>query len=229
MEASTPAGSVGVVDGEELLGECAFCTVRDHSEQLLAGVDRVLRGAGLGLQDLDGIAVGLGPGSFTGLRVALSTAKGLAMALGIPLRGVPTLEALAHNVPFWSGVVCPMVDARRGRVYGGLFRGGPGHGLGRVGEDGIRHVASWVGSMEGPVLFLGSGAAAHRQTIDAVLGGQARFAPPELMHPRGAVVARLGRDGLLEGRAEDLDSLVPFYLKPLEAEEPCGRGDPPGA
>lgn len=219
LESSTAAGSIALVDGDELRAEIWFSNSRTHSERILRWVDQVLREGLLKGKDLEGIAVGLGPGSFTGLRIGLSSAKGLAFALGIPLVGIPTLEALAHNLPYFPGSVCAMLDARRAMVYGGLFRGG-GDGLGPKSEGpyGLWEVSSWVQSFSGPTVFVGDGAVAYREDIRAIMGDLALFAPPELIHPRASVVARLGRERLASGEADDLDSLAPLYLRSSEAE-----------
>lgn len=219
LESSTAAGSIALVDGDELRGEIWFSNSRTHSERILRGVDQVLRECLLKGEDLEGIAVGLGPGSFTGLRIALSSAKGLAFALGIPLVGIPTLEALAHNLPYFPGAVCVMLDARRGMAYGGLFRrGGDGHGLRSEGPYGLWEVSSWVQSFSGPTVFVGDGAVAYREEIRAIMGDLAEFAPPELMHPRASVVARLGHARLALGEGDELDLLAPLYLQSSEAE-----------
>jgi len=224
LECSTSAGSVALVEGNELKAEVWFSSPRTHSERILRGVDQVLRESLVRRQDLDGIAVGLGPGSFTGLRIALSCAKGLAFALGIPLVGVPTLEALAHNLPYSPGAVCAMLDARRETVYGGLFkRKRDGSGLESEGPCGLKDVASWVRSFSNPTVFLGDGAVAYEEKIRAILGGLALFGPPELMHPMAAVVARLGRERLVSGERAELDSLVPMYLRSSEAERARGE------
>ncbi len=219
LESSTAAGSIALVDGEELRAEIWFSNSRTHSERILRWVDQVLRQGLAKGEDLEGIAVGLGPGSFTGLRIALSCAKGLAFALGIPLVGIPTLEALAHNLPYFQGAVCAMLDARRAMVYGGLFRaGGEGHGQKSEGPCGLWDLRSWVQSFSGLTVFVGDGAIAYREEIRAIMGDLALFAPPELMHPRASVVARLGGSRLASGERDDLDSLAPLYLRSSEAE-----------
>ena len=143
IETSTATGSVAVVDGDELLGEVCFCGAGRHSEQLLGNVALVLRMTGMQTGSLQGVAVGLGPGSFTGVRVALSTAKGLALGLGIPLAGVPSLKALAEGVSCWGGLVCPMVDARARRVYTALFQLGD-DSMQQMDQEALRDLLPWI-------------------------------------------------------------------------------------
>jgi tRNA threonylcarbamoyladenosine biosynthesis protein TsaB len=224
LEASTTAGSIALVDGDDLRGEVWVSTSRTHSERILHGIDQVMRETQMTCGELDGVAVGLGPGSFTGLRIALSTAKGLALARGIPVAGIPTLEALARNTPYWGECICPAVDARNGLVYGGVYRVAGDGRLTTQQEAGLREMRQWAMTITGPVLFLGSGAAAYREAIVSVLGGLAHFPPPELMHPRAAVTARLGRDVLLSRGGDHLDSLIPLYLRKSEAERLHGMG-----
>src|SRR5258708_38906452 len=116
--------SLGVVNGGQLKASFAR-QLESHCAGLPPAIDRVLEAAGLKLRDLVGVAVGIGPGSFTGLRVGLSYAKGLARALGIELVGVPSLDAIALGErlkPRPGATVCPVIDARRGEVYGALYR-----------------------------------------------------------------------------------------------------------
>lgn len=217
IEASTAAGSVALVEGQDLAGEVWFAGAKGHSERLMGSLAVLFRTLDFRPALLDGVAVGLGPGSFTGVRVALSTAKGLAFGLGVPLVGVPTLDALAGSVPFWSGLICPMVDARAERVYGALFRFVDGH-MEQLEGEGIRDLVPWISGLWGPVLFLGDGALRYRQRIQEVLGDVARFVPWESTYPRASVVARLGARRLDRGESDDLDLLVPRYIQDTQAE-----------
>ena len=114
VETSTLAGGVALLEGERLRGEYVLDVSATHSERLMPAIDRLLGDAGWGARDLQALAVAVGPGSFTGLRIGLSAVKGLALALGIPVAAVPTLDAMAASLPFASLPVCPVLDARRG-------------------------------------------------------------------------------------------------------------------
>src|SRR5437773_831287 len=122
VETSTLAGGVAVLDGDVLVGQYLLDVRVTHSERLMVALDRLLGDAGWTVLDLEGLAVAVGPGSFTGLRVGLSTVKGLAVALGVPVAAVPTLDAMAASLPFAALPVCPVLDARKGEVYASLYR-----------------------------------------------------------------------------------------------------------
>jgi tRNA threonylcarbamoyladenosine biosynthesis protein TsaB len=122
VESATLSGGVALLEDDRLLGEITLNIAITHSERLMFAVDRLLADCGLAPADLDGLAVSVGPGSFTGLRVGLATVKALAMALDLPVAPVPTLDALAARLPFADAPVCPILDARKGEVYFSLYR-----------------------------------------------------------------------------------------------------------
>lgn len=223
IESSTAAGSAAVVEGELLRGEVWFAGAGTHSQMLLGSVAKVLELAGTQPRNLNGVAVGLGPGSFTGVRVALSTAKGLAFGLGIPLVGVPTLEGLAAGVAHCCGLVCPMVDARARRVYTALFRFLE-DSMQQTEEEALRDLLPWLLGFKEPVLFVGDGALEYRELIRESLGRLARFAPVECSLPRAATVARLGGRRIKRGECDDLDLLSPRYAMEAKAVRDVGVG-----
>ena len=218
IEASTEAGGVALIDDDALVGERHTSSAKTHSERLLKDIDDVLRSAGIEAGALDGIAVGIGPGSFTGLRIALSTAKGLAFGLGIPIFGVGDLAALAGNVPFWPGRICPMIDARRERVYCGIYKNAGDGQVESVLEDDLRGLEDILGLVREQTVFVGNGARIHRDRIMDKVNNFAYFAPTELMYPRAAVVAGMGLSKLKSGERDNLDALKPFYVQASEAE-----------
>ena len=218
IEASTEAGGVALIDDGVLVCERHTSSSKTHSERLLKDIDDVLHAAGLEAEALNGVAVGIGPGSFTGLRIALSTAKGLAFGLGIPILGVGDLAALAGNVPFWPGPICPMIDARRERVYCGFYKNNGDGLIELVLEDGLRRLEELLDLVREQTVFVGNGARIHRDRIKEIVSDFAYFAPTELMYPRAAVVAGMGLSKLEAGEQDNLDALKPFYVQASEAE-----------
>jgi len=221
LESATLSGGAALVDGERLLGEVTLDVAVTHSERLMAAVDRLVSECGLSPHDLDGLAVSIGPGSFTGLRVGIATVKGLGLALDLPIAAVPTLDALAGRLPFADAPVCPILDARKGEVY-----------LSRYRWDGQAMVREWeylalspeaaAARLEPPVILLGDGIAACRPWL-ARLGEGCRVAPPAQRMPSPAVVAQLGRRALEAGEGRRADDIAPLYLRPSEAELKAGR------
>jgi tRNA threonylcarbamoyladenosine biosynthesis protein TsaB len=217
IETSTLQGGVAIVDDRRVVCELLLSVELTHSERLLPSIDRVLADAGTALAGLDGLAVSLGPGSFTGLRIGLSTVKGLAYATGLPVVGVPTLEAMAWLLPEARWPICPVLDARKQEVYAALFRH-EGGALVRLVEDGAlspERLCDWI---EGPTLFIGDGVAAYGDLWRRRLGERMLCPPVFARAARPAIVAGLGRTRLLRGERDDPDRLVPRYLRPSEAE-----------
>ncbi|MDW7710122.1 MAG: tRNA (adenosine(37)-N6)-threonylcarbamoyltransferase complex dimerization subunit type 1 TsaB [Deferrisomatales bacterium] len=217
----TADGTAGVallVEGR-VVAELVEASAYRHSERLFALVDEALAGAGIGPGELGGVAVTVGPGSFTGLRVGLATAKGMAFALGLPAAGVSTLEALARGAMPFPGWVVPALDARKGQVYGAAYHG-------RSGACGVlpgawlpRELADRARELGGPFLALGSGLGPYRAVFEEALGEGLCCAPPSRWHISPAQVALLGERAFREGRASPPAALAPVYLRRSEAEE----------
>lgn len=210
VETSTLAGGVALLDGTTVLGEYVLDVRRTHSERLMAAVDRLLGDAGFTVRDLQGLAVAIGPGSFTGLRIGISTVKGLAFALGLPVAGVPTLDAMAASLPFAALPVCPVIDARKGEVYTSLYRW-EGDGVRRIWDYLALSPDELSARLDEPVIVLGDGAVSVRSP-------HARLAPPARRHPSPATVGWLGLERLRAGETIAPADLVPLYLRPSEAE-----------
>lgn len=223
LETATRFTSVGLVNGDDVLAEFTYAGPLRPSQVLMPMVDRLLRDAGLDRTRLGAVAAGAGPGSFTGLRLGLATAQALAYALGIPVVGVSTLEAMAFP---WLGTGClvvPVLDAQRGRVYAAGFPRDPAGFVPRTveWEALLDHLACGPGDSgsSGRVVLVGEWAWARRQQVVSRLGEGVRVVPPELGYPRAAVVARLGRRALEEGATGDPFALRAIYLRRSEAEE----------
>ena len=217
VETSTMQGGAALVGDEGLCSEYTLNVAATHSERLLPTIDRMLRDAGVGLDALSGLAVSIGPGSFTGLRIGLSTVKGLAYATGLPVVSVPTLEALASTVAFAREQVCPVLDARKQEVYAALFRCERGE-LVRIMEDTALAPEALCSKIRRPTIFLGDGMAVYGELFRHLLGDRMLVPPPPSRGARPAWVAELGRRRLLRGERDPVDALVPRYLRLSEAE-----------
>lgn len=211
-------GGVAVVDEERgLIAETRLNVKTTHSERLMTVIDHVLKQSEMGLDGIDAFAVAIGPGSFTGLRIGLSTAKGLSYVTGKPIVAVPTLEAFAYNFPYCSYPVCLMLDARKGEVYAAVFKWEDG-ALRRMVEDASVRAETLVQGLEGAVLFAGEGATIYKSAILQVMKGRAVFASSEKMVPSPANVAALGLAKAARGEFADAPSAVPRYIRKSEAE-----------
>ena len=216
IDTSTPAGSVAIQREERLLGEINLATGGHHQERLLRSIDCLLDLVGLDISRVDLLAVALGPGTFTGLRVGIATVKGLAVARGIPAFGFSTLLALAHRYIARGFPVAPLIDAGRGQVYAALYAGSEG-GLREVlPERGGAPEAFLASLPPEPILFCGDGVGVYRDLIlrsrpgnDPLVGGPCFL---------GATLGRLGASKLKEGCPWSIGSLKPNYIRPPDAE-----------
>jgi len=205
-----------LMEDRQVIAEYTWHTGRTHSEMLVPLVRRMMEDARRELADLDGVAVSIGPGSFTGLRIGLSTAKGLCFSLGCPLVAVPTLDALASRMLFSRHPVCCMLDARKKEVYAAVYDTSDGVLQQQWGPEAIEPDRA-AHRLCGASVFVGTGATLYRERILSQANG-ARFAPEELNVPSAVVVARLGLRALEEGDLADLGDVEPVYLRRSEAE-----------
>jgi tRNA threonylcarbamoyladenosine biosynthesis protein TsaB len=210
VETSSLAGGVALLDGERLVAEYLLDVSVTHSERLMAAVDRVLADARWTARHLEGLAVAVGPGSFTGLRIAVSTVKGLALALRLPVAAVPTLDAMAAALPWAALPVCPVLDARKGEVYASLYRW-DGRAMQREWDYLALAPDALAARLTEPVIVAGDGAA-------AIHSPHARVLTPPRRLPSPACVGTLGLERLRRGDVVDAAALAPLYLRPSEAE-----------
>lgn len=223
IESSTGVGSVAIgVDGR-LIAEVVREVGAGHSSALLPAADEVLRAARLVPRDLAGIVVGSGPGSFTGLRIAAATAKGMVRALGIPLFGYSGLLAAAASAWAAETPVCALFDARQGDVFAAVytFPGGGGVKV-RLAPTALplRELIERFRREEAP-LFIGDGALLHRQELERELG--ARVGPAELAQPRASALLWLVENLPEQGRIVDPAGWEPEYLRASGAERIAAR------
>jgi tRNA threonylcarbamoyladenosine biosynthesis protein TsaB len=194
-----------------------------HAEILVSLLDSVLKKTATSFDELSGIAVSIGPGSFTGLRIGLSLVKGLAYESSIPVVGVSTLLASACRVTDRQGLVCPILDARKKEVYAALFRRS-GELFEQVIEDSANSPESWLAAVaasaenEGSILFIGDGVARFGDLIREALGDRALLSRGEGYPPLAVGVAALGERRLRQLGGDRIGRLEPVYLRPAEAE-----------
>lgn len=227
VDTSTMVGGVALINGGALIGEHVLNVRATHSERLMSSVDATLSGADVVPGDLDAIACGIGPGSFTGVRIGVSAAKGMSYALGIPLVGVSTLDALAYGCgPGFSEVWC-MVDARHRRCWSACYE--PSANLGaakRISDYSLLHISEILGGAGldgGSVLFTGDGALAYSDVLLSAFPGRGVVPPAALGILRPAQVGILGMEMLERGEGGDPARVVPMYLRPTEAEVKLSR------
>lgn len=220
IESSTPVAGAAVGTENEIWAECFLNRGLTHSEILLELIDQCLTNASLKISEVEAIAVTTGPGSFTGLRIGLATAKGFAQVGGQKLIPVPTLDALAANLWNTEGLICPLLNARRREVYTALYRQENGEQC-RVGDYRAitpEELAAELVQKGEKVNFLGDGVAPYQDFFREKLGEKAVFAPAANSLLRAASTLSLaGKIYSREGGAE-LFSLLPFYLRRSEAE-----------
>jgi len=224
--ADRTAGVALLVEGQ-VVADYVEASAYRHSERLFALIDEALCGAGLDRGDLSGIAVTIGPGSFTGLRVGLATAKGLAYALGVPLVGVSTLEAMARGAMPFPGVVLPLLDARKRQVYAAVFDGRDGSKRMAARAVSPARMAEDLQQTEGSILGLGSGLGTYQAFLSEALGERLLCAQERRWLVPPGQVAVLGAALLAEGKGGSPGAVSPVYLRKSEAEEAklSGRAD----
>jgi len=216
IETSTQICSTALVANNTLLAEYRLNIKNAHAGKLVGAIEKILQDADVKLQELSGIAVSIGPGSFTGLRIGLSVAKGLAMPDSIPLVAVPTLAALASQAPLADGVVCPLVRSRAKEFYAALYQ------RTQFVDEQIKDVhvlqtealQSFIPEI---ALLIGDIHALQKQDFDL---SDFQTAPEQYSLLSGYTIARLGAVRLSQGRTENLDLLEPLYHQDFVAGKP---------
>ena len=223
VDTSGPAVGVALLADDRLLFECTLTHKRTHSVWLMPAVEQALSQTERSVEDVDLFAAVVGPGSFTGVRIGVTTVKSLAQATGKRCVGVNALEALAVGAGEFSGVICPLLDARAGQVYAASFM--PGIPPRRLMPDTACALPEYLEQIARvtpqalPMLFLGDGAPVFAEEIKKAVqrfGGSVRIAPPHLCGLRAGAAAVLARE--TAGSAVACDALLPLYLRAPQAE-----------
>lgn len=220
LDTSSIVATVAVMDEDKLIAEYTINHKRTHSQKIMPMIDTILKDCEIELKDLDYVAVAEGPGSFTGLRIGVSTAKGLAHALDIPVVGVSTLDALAFNMPFCHGLICPILDARRGQVYTAVYKWDQ-EMLYKVEEPMAVTIEELIEKLESrpeKVVFFGDGILNNIDRLRKKLGERVVVSPQSIRMPRAASIAQLALRKIQDKEIESFYKLAPQYLRKAEAE-----------
>lgn len=215
IDTSTEYLSLGISEEREILFARKILLEKKHSADLLPILGETLLALGLTIQQMDCFIVGLGPGSFTGLRVGISMVKAMALGLGKPVVGVPTLEALAFAVPEKGLPIVPLIDAKRQKVYAALFEREDGI-LKKRRRERVVPPEEFLRTLKKKTLFVGGGAALYRQAIEKALGKKALFTDASYDIPDPAALVALGTGRFMKKELEDPYTLVPLYIYPKD-------------
>jgi len=205
---------VALLEGDRLLFECSLTHKRTHSVWLMPAIQQALSQTERRIEDIDLFAAVVGPGSFTGVRIGVTTIKSLAQAMDKPCIGVNALEALAVGVGEFAGAVCPLLDARAGQVYAAAF--GPGCTLLPDAALSLADFLEQAAGLAMPLLFTGDGAPTYAGTILERFGETARIAPPHLCGLRAGAAAVMAQQAAPS--AVSYNALLPLYLRAPQAE-----------
>jgi tRNA threonylcarbamoyladenosine biosynthesis protein TsaB len=215
LDTSGYANAVGVVDGDNVLADSVIPARKDSLEQIVANIDDVLKDAGLKLEDVEGIGVGLGPGSWTGIRVGVTVGKMLALAAGKPVAGVATLEILANAVGDAKRLICPIISVGAGdAVYAGLYH--------YINGEPVRKGDYYVGDINGLIDLIKESCVIIGTSIDIYKEAISRVSKQDIItlerQPSGAAAAALAEKRLVAGQADNELALQPLYLKEATAK-----------
>jgi tRNA threonylcarbamoyladenosine biosynthesis protein TsaB len=217
VDTSTKSCSVAIVEERTLLAEATLLSGQTHSKHLMRMINKVIGMSRLRITDIDGYGFTRGPGTFTGLRIGISSIKGLAVASGKPIAGVSSLDALALQVFPSSGLICSLLDARRGEVYCSRYRL-ENRVLKKEGKERVLPPQKAVGDINEPCVFIGNGATLYKKLIEDTLNELAYFAPFFQNTIRASTVAHLCMDRFKKNDIDDVGRSVPRYLRKSDAE-----------
>ena len=238
IDTATTFASAALVEDDDLIVEevCDNPTAsqsgtllrakRNHAEIILPLVESILSKARITAADLSGIAVSIGPGSFTGLRIGLATVKGIAYDRRLPVVGISTLLANAARVTGFDGLICSLLDARKGEVYFAMFRRSS-ESLSRLASEAVMSIAAAIDSIRencdfcdgASLLFIGDGVKAHEKLLRNIFGTKACLSAGPNYLSVASQVAQLGRRQMLAESVDDLGTMVPVYLRRPTAED----------
>ena len=216
-DTATKSCSVAIVDDQAIMAESTSVSAQTHAVHLIEIVQKVLDMSGLTLSEIDGFAVGRGPGSFTGLRIGISTIKALAVATKKPVVGVSNLDALAVQAAISSNMVCPLMDARKGEVYFSRYRYENGN-LQKIVPVQVSTLDEVLSAINTACVFIGEGARLYQKKIIEKVGPYAAFALPIQNTIRASTIGQLSMSRFKQENTDDVARLAPEYIRKSDAE-----------
>lgn len=220
LDSSGLVASVALIEDDRLIAEYTTGNKLTHSQTLLPMLDEVTKMTSFNIESIDAIAVAMGPGSFTGLRIGAATAKGLGFALHKPIIPVPTVDGLAYQLFGTAHLICPMMDARRKQVYTGFYRfcGADMEVVKGQCAQSVEDTLAQLKEYKEPVIFLGDGVPVYRKEIEEAMGEDAIFAPAHANRQRAGAVGALAEVYYQKGIWQSADAFAPEYLRKSQAE-----------
>jgi tRNA threonylcarbamoyladenosine biosynthesis protein TsaB len=203
-----------MAEDETVLGEFSVSKGKGHFGGLMPALDSLLTATRSDIHDLKALVVAIGPGSFTGLRVGLSTAKGLCHALEVPIIGISSLKALASQIPTSHPPITPIIDSRKGEFFTAQFVWNNGHGLTRSMEDKCLKFGDFPSAFKEKTLFIGNNFNRQAPLLEETLGHRALLAPAHFWIPRASAVGYLGLKRYHISNFDNPQDLNPLYLRP---------------
>ena len=212
IDTSGYANAIGVADGERVLADFAFETRSESLAKIMLNIDSMLKDAGLSLNDVEGFGVGLGPGSWTGIRIGVTVGKMLAYSTGKPVKGISTMEVLAYQARDCRSLICPIIDAGAGdTIYAALYRSG-NSAVHQVGDYYVGDLPGLAEVIAEPVVLVAAGVSKYQSAIEQLLESNTVVAVREST-PGGATVALRATARLQNREPDDTLALAPLYLK----------------
>lgn len=219
IDSATEAATCSVIEDDKLLGEITFNYKKQHSVILMTIIDNLLKNINKTINDIDGFVVSKGPGSFTGLRIGMATIKGLSQGTNKPFVSISSLDALAYNLAYTDGIICPILNALRGNVYTALYSFN-NNKLERLTDYmviSLEELLSLLNEKNTSVTFIGDGVPLFKDSIKLSIPN-VKFAPTSLNLVKASALAELGLEKLLEGEYDDLYTSAPIYIRKSQAE-----------
>jgi len=221
IDTCSMSSSASVVSDERMIAQFSVNHKKTHSERIMPQIEAMLEAADISINDIDAFAAAVGPGSFTGVRIGVATAKALAQALNKPCIPVSALEGLATNVLSFDGIIAPILDARRNQVYNALFESN-GEKIERLCPDRALLLSELLKELKNTdknIMFIGDGVPVFKEIIEKELKNKAYFAPLPLVFNQAASVALIGLEKFKNGETMSYEKLVPEYVRLSQAEQ----------